>query len=90
MDHWSRHSRGRRLQCYLRSAAQEAEVRKTDRSIAVSQTVQEKNKALALEAFDTLFNRRDYKAAEQYWSYPGPPFSSAQDIESPAATASSI
>jgi predicted SnoaL-like aldol condensation-catalyzing enzyme len=34
----------------------------------VSQTVQEKNKALALEAFDTLFNRRDYKAAEQYWS----------------------
>ena len=34
----------------------------------MSQTVQEKNKALALEAFDTLFNRRDYKAAEQYWS----------------------
>jgi predicted SnoaL-like aldol condensation-catalyzing enzyme len=33
-----------------------------------NQTVQEKNKALVLEAFDTLFNKRDYKAAEQYWS----------------------
>jgi N-ethylmaleimide reductase len=26
------------------------------------------NKALVLEAFDTLFNKRDYLAAEQYWS----------------------
>jgi predicted SnoaL-like aldol condensation-catalyzing enzyme len=29
---------------------------------------QEKNKALILEAFDTLFNQRDYAAAERYWS----------------------
>jgi predicted SnoaL-like aldol condensation-catalyzing enzyme len=28
----------------------------------------EKNKAIVLEAFDTLFNRRDYKAAERFWS----------------------
>jgi predicted SnoaL-like aldol condensation-catalyzing enzyme len=28
----------------------------------------EANKALVLEAFDTLFNKRDYKAAEHYWS----------------------
>jgi predicted SnoaL-like aldol condensation-catalyzing enzyme len=28
----------------------------------------EQNKALVLEAFDTLFNKRDYKAAERYWS----------------------
>jgi hypothetical protein len=28
----------------------------------------EKNKELVLEAFDTLFNRRDYIAAEHYWS----------------------
>ena len=28
----------------------------------------EKNKALVLEAFDTLFNKRDYAAAEKYWS----------------------
>jgi predicted SnoaL-like aldol condensation-catalyzing enzyme len=26
------------------------------------------NKALVLEAFDTLFNKRDYQAAERYWS----------------------
>jgi predicted SnoaL-like aldol condensation-catalyzing enzyme len=26
------------------------------------------NKTLVLEAFDTLFNRRDYVAAERYWS----------------------
>ena len=26
------------------------------------------NKALVLQAFDTLFNKRDYKAAERYWS----------------------
>jgi predicted SnoaL-like aldol condensation-catalyzing enzyme len=31
-------------------------------------TKQEKNKALILEAFDTLFNKRDYVAAERYWS----------------------
>lgn len=32
------------------------------------QTKEEKNKALVLEAFDTLFNRRDYAAAERFWS----------------------
>ncbi|MEM5431072.1 nuclear transport factor 2 family protein [Cupriavidus oxalaticus] len=26
------------------------------------------NKALVLEAFDTLFNQRDYAAAERFWS----------------------
>jgi len=34
----------------------------------MSRTKQEKNKALVLEAFDTLFNKRDYAAAEHYWS----------------------
>ena len=34
----------------------------------MSQTQEERNKALVLEAFDTLFNRRDYAAAERYWS----------------------
>jgi predicted SnoaL-like aldol condensation-catalyzing enzyme len=28
----------------------------------------QKNKAIVLEAFDTLFNKRDYKAAERFWS----------------------
>ena len=31
-------------------------------------TSPEKNKALVLEAFDTLFNKRDYVAAERFWS----------------------
>jgi len=31
-------------------------------------TLQEKNKALVLEAFDTLFNKRDYVSAERFWS----------------------
>ena len=28
----------------------------------------EKNKVIVLEAFDTLFNKRDYRAAEKFWS----------------------
>jgi predicted SnoaL-like aldol condensation-catalyzing enzyme len=32
------------------------------------QTIEEKNKALVLDAFETLFNKRDYQAAERYWS----------------------
>jgi len=31
-------------------------------------TTPEQNKAIVLEAFETLFNKRDYKAAERYWS----------------------
>ena len=34
----------------------------------MSQTTATKNKALVLEAFDTLFNKRDYLTAERYWS----------------------
>ncbi len=34
----------------------------------MNQTTDEKNKALVLKAFDTLFNKRDYAAAERYWS----------------------
>ena len=29
---------------------------------------EESNKALVLEAFDTLFNKRDYEAAARFWS----------------------
>ena len=28
----------------------------------------EKNKAIVLEAFDTLFNKRDYATAQRFWS----------------------
>ena len=31
-------------------------------------TTTEQNKRLVLQAFDTLFNKRDYEAAKPYWS----------------------
>jgi predicted SnoaL-like aldol condensation-catalyzing enzyme len=34
----------------------------------MDRTVESRNKALVLEAFDTLFNKRDYEAAERFWS----------------------
>jgi predicted SnoaL-like aldol condensation-catalyzing enzyme len=34
----------------------------------MNQTTEEKNKTLVLNAFETLFNKRDYAVAERYWS----------------------
>jgi predicted SnoaL-like aldol condensation-catalyzing enzyme len=34
----------------------------------MSESTESKNKALVLRAFDTLFNKRDYAAAERFWS----------------------
>jgi predicted SnoaL-like aldol condensation-catalyzing enzyme len=34
----------------------------------MSDSSAEKNKAIVLNAFDTLFNKRDYTAAERFWS----------------------
>jgi predicted SnoaL-like aldol condensation-catalyzing enzyme len=34
----------------------------------MARTLPEENKTLVLEAFDALCNRRDYAAAERYWS----------------------
>jgi hypothetical protein len=34
----------------------------------MSQTIESKNKALVLEAFHMRLNKRDYAAAERYWS----------------------
>jgi predicted SnoaL-like aldol condensation-catalyzing enzyme len=34
----------------------------------MNETLRAKNKALVLDAFDTLFNKRDYAVAEKYWS----------------------
>src|ERR1700743_2751260 len=31
-------------------------------------TAENRNRTFVLEAFDTLFNRRDYAAAQRYWS----------------------
>jgi predicted SnoaL-like aldol condensation-catalyzing enzyme len=36
--------------------------------VAMNRTLESKNKTLVLEAFDTLFNQRDYAAAEKFWS----------------------
>jgi predicted SnoaL-like aldol condensation-catalyzing enzyme len=34
----------------------------------MSQANQERNKTIVLEAFDALFNQRDYATAERFWS----------------------
>jgi len=34
----------------------------------MADTKESRNKAMVLEAFDTLFNRKDYAGAERYWS----------------------
>src|SRR5256712_11437297 len=34
----------------------------------MSQSTEAQNKATVLEAFDTLFNKRDYVAAARFWS----------------------
>jgi predicted SnoaL-like aldol condensation-catalyzing enzyme len=34
----------------------------------MNQSIEEQNKATVLEAFETLFNKRDYAAAEKFWS----------------------
>src|ERR1700724_2269151 len=38
------------------------------RSRKMTESKEARNKALVLKAFDTLFNKRDYKAAESFWS----------------------
>jgi predicted SnoaL-like aldol condensation-catalyzing enzyme len=34
----------------------------------MARELEEKNKAFVLKAFDTLFNKREYTAAERFWS----------------------
>ena len=34
----------------------------------MTESKEARNKALVLKAFETLFNKRDYKAAESFWS----------------------
>jgi predicted SnoaL-like aldol condensation-catalyzing enzyme len=34
----------------------------------MTRELEEKNKAVVPAAFDTLFNKRDYEAAERFWS----------------------
>src|ERR1700741_388636 len=44
------------------------ESRQLAKTKMASETIPEQNKALVLEAFNTLFNKRDYAAAEHFWS----------------------
>jgi hypothetical protein len=37
-------------------------------SAQMAKTTEKANQSLVLEAFDTLFNKRDCKTAERYWS----------------------
>jgi predicted SnoaL-like aldol condensation-catalyzing enzyme len=48
----------------------DAQVKEIDKPAleATSQTPESKNKALVLEAFETLFNKRDFAGAERFWS----------------------
>jgi predicted SnoaL-like aldol condensation-catalyzing enzyme len=38
------------------------------KGINVPKTTPEQNKSLVMEAFDKLFNKRDYATAERFWS----------------------
>src|SRR2546426_4483236 len=41
---------------------------RNEKAGSMTQSTQERNKTLVLQAFDLLFNKRDYAAAEKYWS----------------------
>jgi predicted SnoaL-like aldol condensation-catalyzing enzyme len=43
-------------------------LRISEEKIMMSKTIEAMNKTLVLEAFNTLFNQRDYAAAERFWS----------------------
>ena len=40
----------------------------TTQMAEITKTTAEQNRTLVMEAFDTLFNKRDYAAAERFWS----------------------
>jgi hypothetical protein len=53
----------------------------------VEESLKNQNKVMVLEAFNTLFNRRDYAAAESFWS---PDYIQHSATSSRAATGCSI
>jgi predicted SnoaL-like aldol condensation-catalyzing enzyme len=63
-------SRGIRAAIAERLAADGAAVAVTDAKEiqAMNRQLEEQNKRIVLEAFNTLFNERDYAAASKYWS----------------------
>ena len=41
---------------------------KNQKAGSMTQSTRERNKTLVLQAFDLLFNKRDFATAEKYWS----------------------
>jgi len=60
--HRREHSRRRRTKALTRIVRVEGD------RLMQTESVQERNKNLVLEAFDTLFNKRDFATAEKFWS----------------------
>src|SRR6202521_4494066 len=50
------------------SCSESADRSLTSTGEAMRNSSPEQNKAIVLEAFETLFNKRDYAAAERFWS----------------------
>jgi len=53
---------------FILSCGESADQSLTSTGETMSNSSPERNKAIVLEAFDTLFNKRDYAAAERFWS----------------------
>jgi predicted SnoaL-like aldol condensation-catalyzing enzyme len=53
---------------YILYSSESADQPVTSTGEAMSNSSPERNKAIVLEAFETLFNKRDYAAAECFWS----------------------
>lgn len=69
-DEWNRFEAARRaISAHFGNSTPAPRYRVGARATASgSPDTESKNKALVLEAFDTLFNKRDYAAAERFWS----------------------
>ena len=55
----------RQHECTVVSSVENSEGQK---GVNMPKTTPEQNKTLVLKAFDVLFNKRDYAAAERFWS----------------------
>src|SRR3982074_263932 len=53
---------------FILSCSESADQSLTSTGETMSNSSPERNKAIVLEAFETLFNKRDYAAAERFWS----------------------
>jgi len=54
--------------CQWKGGAEKPSEPASEKGMRMPKTSPEQNKDLVLKAFDTLFNKRDYAAAEGFWS----------------------